>query len=60
MDAINKRLAQAAKISRKNVSISVDMSSHNARENSLMTYIEDVPFHYIGKGEQCIITLCSR
>ncbi|MBY3489407.1 ATP-dependent nuclease [Rhizobium laguerreae] len=55
VDAINKRLAQAAKISRKNVSISVDMSSHNAWENSLMTYIEDVPFHYIGKGEQCII-----
>lgn len=55
VDAINRRLAEAAKISRKNVSISVDMSSHNAWENSLMTYIEDVPFHYIGKGEQCIV-----
>lgn len=53
--AINERLAEAAKISRKKVSISVDMSSHNAWENSLMTYIEDVPFHYIGKGEQCIV-----
>ncbi|QTG17312.1 AAA family ATPase (plasmid) [Agrobacterium tumefaciens] len=53
--AINKRLAEAAKISRKNVSISVDMSSHNAWENSLMTYINDVPFHSIGKGEQCIV-----
>lgn len=53
--AINKRLADAAKISRKDVSISVDMSSHNAWENSLMTYINDVPFHYIGKGEQCIV-----
>lgn len=55
VDAINKRLAEAAKISRKNVSISVDMSSHNAWESSLMTYIDDVPFHYIGKGEQCIV-----
>lgn len=53
--AINERLAGAAKISRKKVSISVDMSSHNAWESSLMTYIEDVPFHYIGKGEQCIV-----
>ncbi|MGR9221135.1 ATP-dependent nuclease (plasmid) [Rhizobium leguminosarum] len=53
--AINKRLAEAAKISRKDVSISVDMSSHNAWENSLMTYINEVPFHYIGKGEQCIV-----
>ncbi|GGD11096.1 hypothetical protein GCM10011335_12550 [Aureimonas glaciei] len=53
--AINERLAEATKISRKEVSISVDMSSHNAWENSLMTYIDDVPFHYIGKGEQCIV-----
>ena len=53
--AINGRLMEAAKISRKKVSISVDMSSHNAWENSLMTYIDDVPFHYIGKGEQCIV-----
>lgn len=53
--AINEKLAEAAKISRKKVSISVDMSSHNAWENSLMTYIEDVPFHYVGKGEQCIV-----
>lgn len=53
--AINERLAEATKISRKKVSISVDMSSHNAWENSLMTYIEDIPFHYIGKGEQCIV-----
>ncbi|WP_112312181.1 ATP-dependent nuclease [Pseudogemmobacter bohemicus] len=53
--AINERLAEAAKISRKRVSIAVDMSSHNAWENSLMTFIEDVPFHYIGKGEQCIV-----
>jgi putative ATP-dependent endonuclease of OLD family len=53
--AINNRLAESAKISRKKVSLSVDMSSHNAWENSLITYIEDVPFHYIGKGEQCII-----
>lgn len=52
---INKRLSEASKISRNDVSISVDMSSHNAWENSLMTYINEVPFHYIGKGEQCIV-----
>ncbi|AMD56877.1 ATP-dependent endonuclease [Agrobacterium tumefaciens] len=55
VEAINKKLAEAAKISRKDVSISVDMSSHNAWESSLMTYINEVPFHYIGKGEQCIV-----
>ncbi|MGG7036017.1 MAG: ATP-dependent nuclease [Flavobacterium sp.] len=31
------------------------MSSKNAWENSLMTYLDDIPFHYVGKGEQCII-----
>lgn len=55
VEAINKKLAEAAKISRKDVSISVDMSSHNAWESSLITYINEVPFHYIGKGEQCIV-----
>jgi predicted ATP-dependent endonuclease of OLD family len=55
VEAINKKLAEAAQISRKDVSISVDMSSHNAWESSLMTYINEVPFHFIGKGEQCIV-----
>jgi putative ATP-dependent endonuclease of OLD family len=31
------------------------MSSKNAWETSLMTYLDSVPFHYVGKGEQCII-----
>ena len=39
----------------KKVEISVELSSKNAWENSLMTYLDDIPFHYIGKGEQCII-----
>jgi energy-coupling factor transporter ATP-binding protein EcfA2 len=52
---INDRITQAAKISQKAVSISVDLSSQTAWESSLMTYIDLVPFQYIGKGEQCII-----
>jgi putative ATP-dependent endonuclease of OLD family len=42
-------------ISNKKIELSVDLSSRNAWENSLITCIEDVPFHNIGKGEQCII-----
>ncbi|MEO3429270.1 AAA family ATPase [Pelagibius sp. CAU 1746] len=53
--AINEKITSAAKISDKAVSISVDLSSQNAWENSLMTYIDSIPFHFIGKGEQCII-----
>lgn len=52
---INERITQAAKISEKAVSISVDLSSQTAWESSLMTYIDLVPFQYIGKGEQCVI-----
>ena len=52
---INKKIKEATKISDKKVEISVELSSKNAWENSLMTYLDDIPFHYVGKGEQCII-----
>jgi putative ATP-dependent endonuclease of OLD family len=53
--AINEKIKSAAKISEKNVKLSVDLSSKNAWETSLMTYLDDIPFHNIGKGEQCIV-----
>jgi putative ATP-dependent endonuclease of OLD family len=52
---INKKIQASAKISDKTVELSVELSSKNAWESSLMTYLENVPFHYIGKGEQSII-----
>ena len=52
---INKKIRTAAKISNKDVKLSVDLSSKNAWETSLMTYLDDIPFHNIGKGEQCIV-----
>ncbi len=52
---INNKIATAAKISNKTVRISVDLSSQNAWENNLITYIDDIPFHHIGKGEQSLI-----
>jgi len=53
--AINEKIKTASKISEKNVKLSVDLSSKNAWETSLMTYLDDIPFHNIGKGEQCIV-----
>ncbi|MCD4804925.1 MAG: AAA family ATPase [Desulfobacterales bacterium] len=53
--AINEKIKQSVKISDKNVELSVELLSKNAWENSLITYLDDVPFHYIGKGEQCIV-----
>ncbi|NVK74743.1 MAG: AAA family ATPase [Oceanospirillaceae bacterium] len=55
IETINEKIMNAAKISDKEISLSVDLSSKNAWESSLVTYLDGIPFHYIGKGEQCII-----
>jgi putative ATP-dependent endonuclease of the OLD family len=52
---INTKIKTASKISDKEVKLSVDLSTKNAWEGSLLTYLDDVPFHYIGKGEQSIV-----
>jgi putative ATP-dependent endonuclease of OLD family len=52
---INEKIKAVAKISEKKVELSVELSSKNAWESSLITCIEDIPFHYIGKGEQCLV-----
>jgi putative ATP-dependent endonuclease of the OLD family len=52
---INEKIKTSAKISDKDVKLSVDLSSKNAWETSLMTYLDEIPFHNIGKGEQCIV-----
>lgn len=52
---INTKIKKAANISNKEVKVSVDLSTKNAWENSLMTYLDDVPFHHVGKGEQTIV-----
>ena len=54
--AINEEVKNNSDIStNKNVEISVDLSSRDAWETTLMTYLDKVPFHQIGKGEQCIL-----
>lgn len=55
IEQINKKIETAAQISDKDVKLSVEFSSMNAWESSLMTYLDQTPFHHIGKGEQCII-----
>ncbi|MFA6184750.1 MAG: AAA family ATPase [Candidatus Shapirobacteria bacterium] len=52
---ISKKIKTDANISTKRVELSVGLSSKNSWESSLMTYFDDIPFHYIGKGEQCIV-----
>lgn len=52
---INNNINDIANISKKKIGISVDMSSRNAWESLLMTYLDNIPFTYIGKGEQGIV-----
>ena len=55
IEAINKKITEAGKITDKSVKISVDLSSRNAWETGLITCLDDIPFHFIGKGEQSIV-----
>lgn len=55
IQAINKKINAQSKITEKALSVSVDLSTQNSWETTLMTYLDEVPFHQIGKGEQCII-----
>jgi len=53
--AINEKIKSKSKISNKALTISVDLATHNSWQSTLMTYLDDIPFHQAGKGEQCII-----
>jgi putative ATP-dependent endonuclease of OLD family len=53
--AINDKINSKLKITDKELLISVDLATHNSWESTLMTYLDEIPFHHIGKGEQCII-----
>lgn len=52
---INEKVKTHSTLTTKELALSVELVSKNAWESSLMTYFDDIPFHYIGKGEQCII-----
>jgi putative ATP-dependent endonuclease of OLD family len=53
--SINQKIREKTKISDKSMEISVELPTQNAWETSLMTFVDEVPFHQIGKGEQCVI-----
>lgn len=53
--AINARIKTKSKVSDKDLHVSVDLSARNSWETTLMTYLDKIPFHQIGKGEQCVI-----
>lgn len=55
IDSINKKINQDTSLTEKKIELSVELGTKNAWESSLVTQLDDIPFHYVGKGEQCII-----
>ncbi|VTX92621.1 ATP-dependent nuclease [Acinetobacter ursingii] len=53
--ALNTKITSSTKISEKQLSITVDLSSNNSWESQLTTNFNNIPFDQIGKGEQCIV-----
>lgn len=52
---INQKIQKDSKITDRNVELSVELSTKNAWESTLVTYIDHIPFHFLGKGEQSVI-----
>lgn len=55
VQAINDKINTNTGITNKKITISVDLATQNAWEASLITYLDEIPFHYVGKGEQTIV-----
>lgn len=55
IQAINARLAEKSTMTDKELKIDVDLSPQKAWHTSLAVFLDKIPFHHIGKGEQCIL-----
>ena len=52
---INNRIEKEASLIDGAVSLTVDLGTKNAWENTLVTQLDSVPFDYIGRGAQCVM-----
>ena len=55
IEAINNKINLDASLTDKKIALSVELVTKNAWENSLVTQLDEIPFHYVGKGEQCVV-----
>lgn len=55
IEAVNAKLTSAAQISNKPISLAAELPAKSDWEDSLVTCVADVPFQYIGKGEQNLV-----
>lgn len=52
---LNSKITESCNLSSKNIKLGVDMTSRSAWEEYLTPYLNDIPFVFVGKGEQAIV-----
>lgn len=52
---INSKITGISKLSNKEIELTVDLGSRSTWDGSLITQLDNIPFDFIGKGEQAII-----
>lgn len=52
---INSKITDISKLSNKKIELSVDLSSRSTWDGSLITQLDNIPFDFVGKGEQAVI-----
>ena len=51
---INNKINNDIKLTDKEITLSVELTTKNAWESNLVTELDEIPFHFVGKGTQCI------
>ena len=52
---INSKITDITKLSNKKIELTVDLGSRSTWDGSLITQLNNIPFDFIGKGEQAVI-----
>lgn len=52
---INTKITDMSKLSEKKIELAVDLGPGSTWDGSLITQLDNIPFDYIGKGEQAVI-----
>ena len=52
---INSKITGISKLSKKNIELTVDLGSRSTWDGSLITQLDNIPFDFIGKGEQAVV-----
>lgn len=58
VSSVNSKLAGApGEISNRQLTLSIDVSQRSGWERNLVPYLDDLPFQYVGKGEQSTLKI---